>query len=123
MTPIDWMAIGLATIIGLGLGSFLHKRFPNLFGKDRKMQKIIKDPHLLVEKLKSHGKIYDDGKEIKIEVGIDSKTGKEIVVIEEIKSKKAETIKKELKKDKPKKKVKKKKIAFTGREPGKRKKK
>ena len=98
MTPIGWMAIGLAVIIGLGLGSFLHKRFPNLFGRNRKMKKILKDPHLLVEKLKSHGKIYDDGKELDIKVGVDNETGKEVVVVEEKATKKAEAIKKDLKK-------------------------
>jgi len=98
MTPIGWMAIALSIAVGVGIGSLLHKRFPNLFGKDRKMQKVIKDPHLLVEKLKAHGKIYDDGKELDIKVGLDSKTGKEVVVIEEIKSKRAKDMKKELKK-------------------------
>ena len=121
MTPIGWMAIGLAVVIGLGLGSFLCKRFPNLFGADKKIQKVIKDPHLLVEKLKAHGKFYSDGKEFDIQVGIDKETGKEIVVVEEIKSKKAGEIKKKVEKE-AKKKVKKKKIAFTGKDPGKRKK-
>ena len=107
MTPIGWMAIGLAVIIGLGLGSFLHKRFPNLFGRNRKMKKILKDPHILVEKLKSHGKIYDDGKELDIKVGIDNKTGKEIVVVEEKVTKKAREIQKKIEKTQTKKKIKK----------------
>ena len=98
MTPLGMIIIAFCILIGVVLGSFFHKRFPNLFSKDREMQKVIKNPHLLVEKLKSHGKIYDDGKELGIKVGIDKETGKEVVVIEEIKSKKAEAMKKNLKK-------------------------
>ncbi len=98
MTPTGYIIIAFCILIGVVLGSFFHKRFPNLFGKDRKMQKVIKDPHLLIEKLKAHGKIYDDGKELDIKIGTDKETGKEVVVIEEIKSKKARDIKKNLKK-------------------------
>ena len=118
MTPLGIIIILLSILIGIPVGLFIFKRFPNLFNKfskDKKIQDVIKDPHLLVEKLKSSGKIYDDGKELDIKVGKDNQTGQDVVVIEEIKTKKAKQIqekiteKAEKKGSKTKKKIKKKK--------------
>ncbi len=113
ITPLGWSVIGLSVIVGVAGGNFIYKRFPNIFNLDRKMKKIINNPHLLVEKLKSQGEVYDnleDGRrvEIDIRVDIDNKSGKEVLVFE-----KKEPVKKlkEIKdKNKPKKKVKKKKV-------------
>ena len=78
MTPLGWMAIALAVIVGIGLGSLLFKRFPNLLNKflsnNKKIKEVINDPHLLVEKLKANGKFYDDGKKFDIKVGVDKET-------------------------------------------------
>jgi len=115
MTPLGWMIIIICIFAGIIIGYYIYKRFPNLFNKfskDKKMQEVLKNPHLLVEKLKSHGKIYDMGKELDIKVGEDSKTGQDVVVVEEIKSKKAKEIQKktigkaEKKEPKTKKKIK-----------------
>lgn len=53
------------------------------------MQKILNDPELLIKKLKAHGKIYDRGCPITIDIEI-NEDKKKVVVIkkgEEIKSK------------------------------------
>lgn len=54
--------------------------------KNKEMQKILKNPKLLVQELKKHGKIYDVGKddvkeELEIMVETDSESGEEKVVI------------------------------------------
>ena len=119
MTPIGWFVVITSIIVGSILGYFLFKRFPNLFNfldKDnKKIEKVINDPQLLLEKLKAHGKIYEEGEngkraEIDFKVGMDEKTGKEILMVEKIESKvnKVKEIKKEILKDKPKPKKKKK---------------
>ncbi len=116
MTPIGWITIIISVLVGVGIGSYLHKRNPNLLTKDdRKIKEIIENPHLLLEKLKAHGKIYDQGKELNLKVGMDSESGKEVLMVEEIESKKAKAIQKKAekgkvqsKKAKPKKRVKKK---------------
>lgn len=114
MTPIGWLGIIVCILMGAGLGYYLSKKFPNLlgrFGRDGKMEKVLNDPHLLIEKLKSHGKIYEDrgdGRRVEIEIklGEDSKTGKEVVVIEEKESRKgdgkAKKIQKKIEKNKEK---------------------
>ena len=76
----------------------LFKKFPNLFQDNNEINKVINDPHLLAEKLNANGKIIDDGNEVKIGVGIDKETGKEIVTVEEIKSKEAKTVQKSVEK-------------------------
>lgn len=98
MTPIGWFAIAICILIGIALGYYFSKRFPNLLGKNRKVEKVLNDPHLLVEKLKANGKIYDDGKELDIKVGVDNETGKEVVVVEEKESGKAKKIQKKIEK-------------------------
>ena len=100
MTPLGWIVIGACIFLGVVIGYILFKY------KDKKLRKVIKDPHLLVEKLKASGQIYDDGKELDIKVGIDDKTGKEVVIVEERESKKAKTTQKKLEK-KTKKQIKK----------------
>lgn len=102
MTPIGGLIIALCIFIGITLGCYLFKHFPNLFGRDKKMKQVLNNPHLLVEKLKESGKIYDMGKELDIKVGIDNETGKEVVVVEEKESKKAKEIQKKVEKDKTK---------------------
>jgi len=95
MTPIGIIIILLSVLAGIPIGLFIFKRFPNLFNKFTKeggINKVLKNPHLLIEKLKSHGKIYDMGKRLEIKVGQDSKTGQDVVVVEERESKKAEKI-------------------------------
>ncbi len=99
MTPLGWIIIAICILVGITLGPFIFRRFPNLLNKDeKKIKEIINNPHLLVEKLKSGGKIYDVGKELDIKVGKDSETGQDVVVIEEIKSTKAKKIQKEISK-------------------------
>ena len=127
MTPLGIIIILLSVLVGIPTGLFIFKRFPKLFNKftkEKGINKILKDPHLLVEKLKSHGKIYDMGKRLDIKVGQDSKTGQDVVVVEEIESKKAEKIQEKItgKKEPKTKKKTKKKIAWVGKAPGKRKK-
>ena len=95
MTPLGIIIILLCILAGIPIGLFISKRFPNLFNKftkERGINKVLKDPHLLVEKLKSHGKIYGMGKRLDIKVGQDSKTGQDVVVVEEIESKRAKEI-------------------------------
>ena len=125
ITLLGWSVIAISVLIGVVLGNFIHKKFPNLFKHDRKMKKIIKNPHLLMEKLKAHGKIYDQGKygervEMGLKVELDKESGKEILVIErkenpnlaKIKERiaRSKRVKKEIseKEIKPKKRVKKK---------------
>ncbi len=118
MTPLGWFMVVICSIVGVSIGFFLSKHlnnlakyyskylvkyfpfkhFPNLFTFDKKMQRVLQDPHLLVEKLRSQGKLYDGGKELDIKVGVDSKTGKEVVVIEEKASKKAKDVQKKVEK-------------------------
>ena len=85
MTPIGWFAVIVCLILGYLLAVFLFKKFPNLFQDRKEIDKVINDPHLLAEKLNANGKIFDDGNEVKIGVGVDKETGKEIVTVEEIK--------------------------------------
>ena len=92
MTPIGWLAVVVSLILGYLLAVSLFKKFPNLFQDNKEINKVINNPHLLAEKLNANGKIYDDGNEVKIGVGIDKETGKEIVTVEEIKSKEAKKI-------------------------------
>lgn len=99
MTPLGIIIILLSVLVGIPIGLFIFKRFPNLlnkFTKERGINKVLKDPHLLVEKLKSHGEIYDMGKRLDIKVGRDSKTGQDVVVVEEIKVKKAKELQKKI---------------------------
>ncbi len=108
MTPTGWLVMVIAGFLGIAIGYFIFKYFPNFFGKDKKMQEVLKNPHLLVEKLKSHGEIYtvgEDGRKNKldIKVGKDKETGKEVVVVEEIEGpnpKKPKEVKKKPVKDK-----------------------
>ncbi len=86
ITPVGWSIIVMSILIGIGLGYFLNKRFPNLFSQDKKMKKVLNNPHLLVEKLKANGDVYDhfeDGKRKKLNFSVGTNAeGKEIVVIE-----------------------------------------
>jgi len=118
MTPLGIIILIVGILIGIKIGLFLFKRYPNLFNKftkEKEINKVLNDPHLLVEKLKSHGEIYDMGKRLDIKVGQDSKTGQDVVVVEEIKVKKAKELQKKIvekiekKESKTKKKTKKKK--------------
>ena len=102
MTPLGWLIIVIASFIGVAVGYFVFKYFPNLFTKNKKMEEVIQNPQLLVEKLKSHGKIYDGGKELDIKVGIDKETGQEVVVVEEKEVEKAKKIQKKITEDKTK---------------------
>ena len=121
MTPIGWIILAICIFAGFTIGAWINKNYPNFFDKffsffnrDKRLKEVLNNPHLLVEKFKESGKIYDMGKELDIKVGKDSKTGQDIVVVEEIPSKKAKKIQKQItkktekKKLKPKKKVKKK---------------
>ena len=94
MTPLGGLILVLCIFLGIGFGYCISKRIPNfifkhiptaLSKKDKKIEEVLKNPHLLVEKLKASGKIYDEGKELDIKVGKDHETGQEVVVIEEIK--------------------------------------
>ncbi len=115
MTLLGIIILIVGILIGIKIGLFIFKRYPNLFDKftkEKEINKVLKDPHLLVEKLKSQGKIYDMGKRLDIKVGKDSKTGQDVVVVEEIESKKAEKIQEKItgkKEPKTKKKIKEKK--------------
>ena len=103
MTPLGWVIIGICIVVGVVAGNFFFKKFPKLlnkFSKDKKMEEVLNNPHLLVEKLKSSGKIYDMGKELDIKVGQDKETGQDIVVVEEKESKKARDIQKKVERDK-----------------------
>ena len=99
MTTIGWFIIIFCLILGYLLAVVLFKKFPNLFQDNKKIDEVINDPHLLAEKLNANGKIFDDGNEVKIGVGIDKETGKEIVTVEEIKSKQAKIIQKKVEKN------------------------
>ena len=101
MTPLGWTIILICVIVGFALAKYLFKKYPNLLDKDnKKMQEIINNPHLLVEKLKEHGKIYTEGKELNIQVGQDKETGQEVVVVEEMESKRAKQVEKKASKGK-----------------------
>ncbi len=94
MTPIGWFAIITSVLVGAILGFYIYKKFPNLFNRDdKKIKEVISNPHLLIEKLKAHGEIYDSGKKLDIKVGIDEKTGKEVLIIEKKEWKKEKKIK------------------------------
>ncbi len=94
MTPTGWLITVIASFSGIAIGYFAFRYFPNLFRKDEKMQEVLNDPHLLLEKLKSHGEIVDMGKKINLKVGTDPETGKEVVMVEEIEIKKQKEEKK-----------------------------
>lgn len=103
ITPLGWAIIVMSVLAGIGLGYFLNKRFPNLFSQDKKINEVINNPHLLVEKLKAQGKVYDyyeDGqrKELNFRVGLNDK-GKEVVVIEALPRKSLKEAKKKLHKE------------------------
>jgi len=100
MTPLGWFITVICVFVGVAVGYFLFKYFPNLFGTDKKINEVIKDPHLLAEKLKTHGNIYDMGKELDIEVGTDKETGKDAVMVKEKETKKAKEIQKKVEKEK-----------------------
>lgn len=114
ITPLGWAIIIMSVFVGTSIGYYIFKRFPNLFNHDRKMKKIIKNPHLLMEKLKAHGKIYDgtdDGRrqEIDFKVGLDKESGKETLIEERKEPVKIREIKKKVVEGKTKSKKKKKK--------------
>ncbi len=104
ISPVGWATITISLLVGFLFGYILYKLFP----QDRKLKKILNDPHLLVEKLKANGNVYDhfeDGrkKELNFRVGTNAE-GKEVVVMEALSRK---TIKKEVKEKKVKTKSKK----------------
>ena len=97
MTPLGWIIIAICILIGITLGPFIFRRFPNLLNKDeKKIKEVLNNPHLLVEKLKASGKVYDGGEVLDIKVGKDSETGQDVVIVEEIKSTKAKKIQKKI---------------------------
>ena len=101
LTPLGWAVITMSVFAGTIIGYFIFKRFPDLFSKDRKIEKVIRDPHLLLEKLKAHGKIYDgtdDGRrqEIDFKIGLDKESGKEILIVERKEPVKLKEIKKKV---------------------------
>ncbi len=106
MTPMGWFVIIVCSIMGYFLAVYLLKKYPNLFQDNKKIDEVINNPHLLAEKLNANGKIFDDGNEVKIGVGFDKETGEEIVIVEEIKSKEAKKVQKDVEKVKVKKKIK-----------------
>lgn len=76
------IAIGFSIVGGI-IGFVIHY-FKTRQG--REMEKILKNPRLLVRELKKHGKIYDIGpndvkEELEFSTEINSKTGKEIVAV------------------------------------------
>ncbi len=95
---MGWFAVIVCLILGYLLAVYLLKKYPNLFQDNKEIDKVINDPHLLAEKLNANGKIFDDGNEVKIGVGFDKETGKEIVKVEEIKSKESKKVQKEVEK-------------------------
>ena len=107
MTPLGWSILAISVLAGISIGYFIFRRFPNALSLDRKMRKVVKDPHILLEKLKSHGKIYDEGEEVDFKVGVDLDSGKEIIMVEK-KESKVKEIKKEIVRKIPIKKVRKK---------------
>ena len=96
MTPLGIIIIVLSILAGLVIGHFISKFFPNLVSRNKKINKVIKNPRLLLEKLKSHGKIYDMGKELDLRIGKDSETGQDVVMVEEKKVERAKKIQKEI---------------------------
>lgn len=107
MTPLGIIIISICVLVGLIIGYVISKRYPNLFSRDKKIQAVINNPQLLVEKLtSSRGKIYDMGKELDIKVGKDKETGQDIVVVEEKEVKRAKEIQKQITKKTEKKELK-----------------
>ncbi len=103
MTPLGIIIIVLCILVGLIIGKVISQFFPNLFSRDKKMREVMKDPYLLLEKLKAHGDIYDMGKKLELKVGKDSETGQDVVMVEEKEVKRAREIQKKII-EKPKKK-------------------
>lgn len=108
MTPTGWITILVSVLAGILIGFIFSKRSSkkNIGITDKRLLKVLNNPHLLVEKLKSNGEIYDiddDGYKMKlgIKVGFDHNTGKEVVVIEE--QKLTEEDKKKIEEDRTKK--------------------
>ncbi len=96
MTPLGIIITAICILVGLAIGCFIFKRLPNIFNKDKKIKEVIKNPELLLEKLKSHGKIYDTGKELDLRVGKDNETGQDVVIVEEKEVKRAREIQKKI---------------------------
>ena len=96
MTPLGIIMIVSGILAGLIVGYVIFRFFPNLFSKDKKINKVIKDPNLLLEKLQSNGKIYDMGKGLDFKIGKDSETGKDVVIVEEKDVKRAKEIQKKI---------------------------
>ena len=114
LTPLGWAVIIMSALTGTVIGYFIFKRFPSISDYDKKINKIIKNPHLLLEKLKAHGKVYDgleDGRrqEIDFKIGLDKESGKEILIVERKEPVELKEIKKKVVEDKTKSKKKKKK--------------
>lgn len=113
ITPLGWTVILISLVVGSAGGHHIFKRFPNIFDRfteDKKMIQVINNPKLLAEKLKANGKIYEEGKngmraEIDFKVGIDDKTGKEVIIMEKEEFK-IPKVKKKIPKEKIKKKTK-----------------
>lgn len=89
ITPETWgfvIVVGISILVGGIVGYWIYF-FKNKAG--RCMQKILKNPKLLVKELNKNGKMYDIGpndvkEEIHIDTEIDMATGKEIVVMKRI---------------------------------------
>ena len=118
MTPFGWFLIITSVLVGSVMGYAVFNRFPNLLNtkKEKEVNRIVNNPHLLVEKLNANGKMFEEGKggmraEINFKVGVGEK-GQETVEMEKIETKKEprkQSKKKEkVTKEKTKKKVKKK---------------
>lgn len=59
----------IALLLGAGLGHVLRNKIKKLLNtKQKKMDEIINDPDLLVEKLNKNGKMVDRGEELKYSV-------------------------------------------------------
>ena len=72
--------LGFALIVGVAIGYFLskNKKIANKFLKERReIDKVINNPEILLEKLKGHGKIIDNGEELHYSIG--EKDGEKVI--------------------------------------------
>lgn len=59
----------IAIIIGASISYLFRKKLAKIFsGSDKKKNKIINSPDLLLEKLSENGKMVDDGEELEYSV-------------------------------------------------------
>jgi hypothetical protein len=73
---MNFLLIGITILIWV-IAFFLIKKALKQHKEEKQINKVLSDPHLLLEKLTENGKIIDDGKEVNFEIV--KENGKEIV--------------------------------------------